>query len=71
MKGRNLSSTLLTSESTSTNSAGLGWLGPVVGGLSVCVEVEDDGAGEGLVSMGCDAVAHLVEEEDGNMEEEE
>ena len=43
----------------------------MLGGLSVCVEVEDDGAGEGLVSMGCDAVAHLAEEEDGGMEEEE
>lgn len=69
MKGRNLSSTLLTSESTSTNSAGLGWLGPVLGGLSVCVEVEDDGAGGGVVSMGCDPVAPLAEEE-GREEED-
>lgn len=46
-------------------------LGPLLAGPSVWVEVEDDGAGGELVSMGCDASAPLREEEDGGREEED
>lgn len=42
----------------------------MLGGPSVCVEVEDDEAGEGLVSMGCDAAARLAEEDKGREEED-
>lgn len=50
----------------------LTYLGPVLAGPSVWVEVEDDGAGGGeVVSMGCAATAPLTEEEDGGREEED
>lgn len=49
----------------------LTYFGPVLGGPSVCVEVEDDGAGGGVVSMGCDAAAPLAEDADGGREEED
>lgn len=51
--------------------AGVTYLGPVLAGPSVWVEVEDDGAGGLLVSMGCDAAAPPTEKEDGGGEGED
>ena len=48
----------------------LTYLGPVLAGPSVWVEVEDDGVGGELVPMGGDASAPLTEEEDGGGDEE-
>lgn len=48
-------------------STTLTYLGPVLVGPSVWVEVEDDGAGGELAFMGCDAAA----EEDSDREGED
>lgn len=49
----------------------LTYLGPVLASPSVWVEVEDDGTGGELVSMGCDAAIPPTEKEDGGREEED
>lgn len=43
----------------------------MLAGPSVWVEVEDDGAGGELESIGCEATAPLTKEEDGGGEEED
>lgn len=43
----------------------------MLAGPSVWVEVEDDGAGGELESIGCDATAPLTKEEDRGGEEED
>lgn len=51
-------------------STSVTYLLPVLAGLSVWVEVEDDAAEGELMSMGCEVTAPLTDEEEDGMDDE-